>query len=106
MLVVKKNDVSQAVAKNDQFDFLIDIVPRDEIKPAKRVCGSWHNDDACYSYVQFLNEPFSFPQEDNIQRASLQNEPVQYFFQVGQQPAQQQPATVQLQSTYMYMYWL
>ena len=33
----QKNDVSQAVAKYDQFDFLIDIVPRDEIKPAKRV---------------------------------------------------------------------
>lgn len=25
-----------AVAKYDQFDFLIDIVPRDELKPQKR----------------------------------------------------------------------
>ena len=34
---LQKNDISQAVAKYDQFDFLIDIVPRDEIKPTKRV---------------------------------------------------------------------
>ena len=34
---LQKNDISQAVSKYDQFDFLIDIVPRDEIKPAKRV---------------------------------------------------------------------
>ena len=28
-----------AISKFDQFDFLIDIVPRDELKPAKRaVC--------------------------------------------------------------------
>jgi len=25
-----------AISKFDQFDFLIDIVPRDDIKPAKR----------------------------------------------------------------------
>lgn len=25
-----------AISKYDQFDFLIDIVPRDEIKPAKK----------------------------------------------------------------------
>ena len=35
---LQKNDISQAVSKYDQFDFLIDIVPRDEMKPAKRVC--------------------------------------------------------------------
>lgn len=29
-----------AITKYDQFDFLIDIVPRDELKPAKRHVSS------------------------------------------------------------------
>lgn len=29
-----------AITKFDQFDFLIDIVPRDDIKPAKREDGT------------------------------------------------------------------
>ena len=34
----QRNDISLAISKFDQFDFLIDIVPRDvETKPAKRV---------------------------------------------------------------------
>jgi hypothetical protein len=32
----QRNDIAMAVAKYDQFDFLIDIVPRDELKPQKR----------------------------------------------------------------------
>ena len=31
----QKNDIAMAITKYDQFDFLIDIVPRDEIKPSK-----------------------------------------------------------------------
>ncbi|XP_055329567.1 nuclear transcription factor Y subunit gamma-like [Paramacrobiotus metropolitanus] len=30
---LQRNDVATAVSKCDQFDFLIDIVPRDEVKP-------------------------------------------------------------------------
>ena len=37
---LQKNDISQAVAKYDQFDFLIDIVPRDDMKPTKRVTAA------------------------------------------------------------------
>ncbi|XP_063690462.1 nuclear transcription factor Y subunit gamma-like [Bolinopsis microptera] len=33
---LQRNDIAMAVAKYDQFDFLIDIVPRDELKPQKR----------------------------------------------------------------------
>lgn len=29
---LQRNDVATAVSKCDQFDFLIDIVPRDEVK--------------------------------------------------------------------------
>merc|ERR1719228_1941970 len=34
---LQRNDIAMAITKFDQFDFLIDIVPRDDIKPtAKR----------------------------------------------------------------------
>ncbi|KPP59880.1 hypothetical protein Z043_122164 [Scleropages formosus] len=33
---VLRNDIAMAITKFDQFDFLIDIVPRDELKPPKR----------------------------------------------------------------------
>merc|ERR1712111_228889 len=30
---LQRNDIAMAIAKYDQFDFLIDIVPREDIKP-------------------------------------------------------------------------
>merc|ERR1719195_2583575 len=30
---LQRNDIAMAITKYDQFDFLIDIVPRDDIKP-------------------------------------------------------------------------
>ncbi|XP_019758246.1 nuclear transcription factor Y subunit gamma isoform X2 [Dendroctonus ponderosae] len=33
---LQRNDIAMAIAKYDQFDFLIDIVPREDIKPARR----------------------------------------------------------------------
>lgn len=33
---LQKNDVTLAISKYDEFDFLIDIVPREEKKPAKK----------------------------------------------------------------------
>jgi nuclear transcription factor Y gamma len=32
---LQRNDIAMAISKYDQFDFLIDIVPRDDMKPAK-----------------------------------------------------------------------
>jgi len=32
----QRNDIAMAITKFDQFDFLIDIVPREDIKPVKR----------------------------------------------------------------------
>ena len=32
---LQRNDIAMAISKYDQFDFLIDIVPRDELKPHK-----------------------------------------------------------------------
>lgn len=31
----QRNDIAMAITKYDQFDFLIDIVPRDDLKPNK-----------------------------------------------------------------------
>merc|ERR1719328_443060 len=33
---LQRNDIAMAITKYDQFDFLIDIVPRDDIKPTAR----------------------------------------------------------------------
>lgn len=33
---LQRNDIAMAIGKYDQFDFLIDIVPRDETKPTKK----------------------------------------------------------------------
>lgn len=34
-MMTQRNDIAMAITKYDQFDFLIDIVPRDELKPTK-----------------------------------------------------------------------
>lgn len=59
---LQRNDIAMAVTKYDQFDFLIDIVPRDEIKQSKA-----HND---------------------AQRAAMNSDQVHYYFQLAQQQQQ------------------
>ncbi|KAI1901851.1 hypothetical protein AGOR_G00038640 [Albula goreensis] len=49
-----------AITKFDQFDFLIDIVPRDELKPPKR--------------------------QEEVRQSVAPAEPVQYYFTLAQQP--------------------
>ena len=34
---LQRSDIAMAITKTDVFDFLIDIVPRDDIKPARKV---------------------------------------------------------------------
>lgn len=36
---LQRNDIAMAITKTDMFDFLIDIVPRDDIKPSKKLPG-------------------------------------------------------------------
>lgn len=65
---LQRNDIAMAITKYDQFDFLIDIVPREELKPTKR-------------------------QEETV-RAQVHPDQVQYYFQLAQQhqaALQQQP---------------
>lgn len=61
---LQKNDIALAVSKYDQYDFLIDIVPRDEIKPTKR-------------------------SEESSTRTGVGPEQVQYYLQMQQQPQAQ-----------------
>uniref|UniRef100_A0A3Q3JQ51 Uncharacterized protein n=1 Tax=Monopterus albus TaxID=43700 RepID=A0A3Q3JQ51_MONAL len=57
---VKRNDIAMAITKFDQFDFLIDIVPRDDLKPPKR--------------------------QEEMRQSVAPAEPVQYYFTLAQQP--------------------
>ncbi|MEE6484201.1 hypothetical protein FKM82_013789 [Ascaphus truei] len=61
---LQRNDIAMAITKFDQFDFLIDIVPRDELKPPKR--------------------------QEEVRQAVTPAEPVQYYFTLAQQPTQVQ----------------
>ncbi|XP_077338065.1 nuclear transcription factor Y subunit gamma isoform X3 [Lithobates pipiens] len=69
---LQRNDIAMAITKFDQFDFLIDIVPRDELKPPKR--------------------------QEEVRQAVTPAEPVQYYFTLAQQPAavQSTPVTMQV----------
>lgn len=55
---LQRNDIAMAISKFDQFDFLIDIVPRDELKPPKR---------------------------QSADTAAMMPDQVQYYFQLAQQ---------------------
>uniref|UniRef100_A0A9L0RC55 Nuclear transcription factor Y subunit gamma n=1 Tax=Equus caballus TaxID=9796 RepID=A0A9L0RC55_HORSE len=57
---LQRNDIAMAITKFDQFDFLIDIVPRDELKPPKR--------------------------QEEVRQSVTPAEPVQYYFTLAQQP--------------------
>lgn len=59
---LQRNDIAMAITKYDQFDFLIDIVPRDELKQSKA-------------------------QADNAVRTSMNSDQVHYYFQLAQQQA-------------------
>ncbi|UYV77605.1 IFT52 [Cordylochernes scorpioides] len=81
---LQKNDIAMAITKFDQFDFLIDIVPRDELKPATTAGPG----------ATVTKRETSTPQQ--------QGNEAQYYFQLTQQhqavlqqqqpPAQQQAA--------------
>lgn len=69
---LQRNDIAMAITKYDQFDFLIDIVPRDELKPSKRP-------------------------EDSSRNASMLPDQIQYYLQLAQQQAAQQQQQQQQQ---------
>ncbi|CAG2122542.1 unnamed protein product, partial [Medioppia subpectinata] len=66
---LQRNDIAMAITKYDQFDFLIDIVPRDELKPTKR-----QDNDALRGAVATT--------------AAVHPDQVQYYLQLAQQHQQ------------------
>ncbi|XP_065061942.1 nuclear transcription factor Y subunit gamma-like isoform X2 [Rhopilema esculentum] len=62
---LQRNDIALAITKYDQFDFLIDIVPRDELKPQKRQ-GTMVPEQVQY-YLQLAQMQQSQPQIIQIQ---------------------------------------
>ncbi|GAB0089237.1 nuclear transcription factor Y subunit gamma [Sergentomyia squamirostris] len=76
---LQRSDIAMAISKYDQFDFLIDIVPREEIKTIKKE-----------SEIKSTNNC------DQVNQ-------IQYYFQLAQQHQQalqgQTPTQIQVQST-------
>lgn len=63
--ILQKNDISAAVKTSDVYDFLIFIVPRNELDPAYTAYDEHNNfDDPLKNYQE--NRPFIPPTEDNF----------------------------------------
>ncbi|OQV22918.1 putative Nuclear transcription factor Y subunit gamma [Hypsibius exemplaris] len=58
---LQRNDVATAVSKCDQFDFLIDIVPRDEVKPKPTTKNTPRSVSEVQYYVQQGGAASSLP---------------------------------------------
>lgn len=94
---LQRNDIAMAITKYDQFDFLIDIVPRDDIKPTpKREDSSVRMAPDQVSYYfqlaqqhqQSLQSPNSPSQQQPL--AQAQQPPQQQQQQLQPQPQAQQ----------------
>ncbi|XP_037938681.1 nuclear transcription factor Y subunit gamma [Teleopsis dalmanni] len=115
---LQRSDIAQAIANYDQFDFLIDIVPREDIKPStgnqkkethlpSSTSGSTAtNVTTANSAVKTEHETINYntvtpetlptgpnqqPQLQILQHPSSQPQPMQYFITIpGQQSGQSQ----------------
>ncbi|KAJ8779460.1 hypothetical protein J1605_012344 [Eschrichtius robustus] len=74
---LQRNDIAMAITKFDQFDFLIDIVPRDELKPPKRQRQAATVVPLCIAFETLQEE---------VRQSVTPAEPVQYYFTLAQQP--------------------
>ncbi|XP_031843444.1 nuclear factor Y-box C isoform X1 [Nomia melanderi] len=87
---LQRNDIAMAITKYDQFDFLIDIVPRDELKQSKAQSESTvrtsMNSDQVHYYFQLAQQQVSANQ--NVQSSNTTTQPIQIV----------QPSTGQIQT--------
>ncbi|XP_045620951.1 nuclear transcription factor Y subunit gamma isoform X2 [Procambarus clarkii] len=121
---LQRNDIAMAITKYDQFDFLIDIVPRDELKPTKSredanragVPTDQHYFQIAQHYQAVLQQSTANNSSNNsqnsVQQASVQPQTIQIVQTGGQASAvqttgtnvasatqpQQGPQIIQLQS--------
>ncbi|XP_011143087.1 nuclear transcription factor Y subunit gamma isoform X2 [Harpegnathos saltator] len=76
---LQRNDIAMAITKYDQFDFLIDIVPRDELKQSKAQTESTvrtsMNSDQVHYYFQLAQQQASANQ--NVQSSNTAAQPIQ-----------------------------
>ncbi|BFY99675.1 hypothetical protein BsWGS_02715 [Bradybaena similaris] len=100
---LQRNDIAMAISKFDQFDFLIDIVPREELKPSKRQddlnrAGNSLPEQIQY-YLQLAQQHSQQAQQSQTQQSQQQQQQTQVTqvtsaLQQIQQTAIQQPTTV------------
>ncbi|XP_073963042.1 nuclear transcription factor Y subunit gamma-like isoform X2 [Choristoneura fumiferana] len=81
---LQRNDIAMAISKSDQFDFLIDIVPRHEVKPASKP-----RDDP----PRHVPAEHMVQQHQAMQSSNQQQFVIQPCAQVQVQQQQQQPAS-------------
>lgn len=96
---LQRNDIAMAITKFDQFDFLIDIVPREEAKPAtvKKETATVVTCDSVQYYLQLAQQHQQALQGGGggVSTVVAQHQPQH----IHQQHQQQQPQqTIQLQS--------
>merc|ERR550534_1430534 len=90
---LQRNDIAMAITKYDQFDFLIDIVPRDDIKPTtKREESSVRMVPDQVSYYFQLAQQHQQQLQQNSGSPTRAQQP-----QSQPQPQQQQPQPQQQQ---------
>ncbi|XP_050721417.1 nuclear transcription factor Y subunit gamma-like isoform X3 [Eriocheir sinensis] len=115
---LQRNDIAMAISKYDQFDFLIDIVPRDELKPTKSrddanrtgVPTDQHYFQIAQHYQAVLQQSTAnntTSSSQTVQPTSVQPQTIQIVHAGGQassvqaqtQPQQSQPQAQQSQQT-------
>lgn len=87
---LQRNDIAMAISKYDQFDFLIDIVPRDEVRPTKREDGPTRQTAATDQLQYFLQ----VPQPTVLATPSVIQQPVQLSDIISPQQVSQTAATL------------
>ena len=103
---LQRNDIATAITKYDQFDFLIDIVPRDDVKPApKREESSvkMATDQVSYyfqmaqQHQQSLSSPTQAAAQQQPQtQVAAQPQPQSGVQTIASQQTQQQPSQAQV----------
>uniref|UniRef100_A0A182SZR7 Nuclear transcription factor Y subunit gamma n=1 Tax=Anopheles maculatus TaxID=74869 RepID=A0A182SZR7_9DIPT len=81
---LQRSDIAMAITKYDQFDFLIDIVPRDEVKVYKKECEEKSPEASVGSITRITATAVT---DNGAGNSSSTNgsEDMQYFIQLAQQ---------------------
>ncbi|CAL1545966.1 unnamed protein product [Lymnaea stagnalis] len=106
---LQRNDIAMAISKFDQFDFLIDIVPREELKPSKRQDelgrGGGSLPEQIQYYLQLAQQQSQQAQQTQVQQQTQQQTQVQVtqaasaLQQIQHTPVQQTTVATNAQNT-------